>query len=225
MALRQRGARSSGRLFGAVVRAGVIVGFTAVETLALVVWFGFATDTPAVSDALSFPDLATLSVPMTVGIGVLIAGLFVEHFLTDLAVNDDTLSFPAVRVTAFSLSEAALWVLWLLIADAVGGVVGIAVAGVFLAVLLVPQHTIEDNVLRESGVFSDLIHPGTVGFSLLEAAGATVWLLFVRHGDLVEPAFAAVGADGLDPALAGVAVLALALLVEHGIGVRFSRRS
>jgi hypothetical protein len=46
---------------------------------------------------------------------------------------------------------------------------GVAVAGV----VLVPQHTVEDNVLRGRGLFADLFAAGTIGFSIVEAAGAT----------------------------------------------------
>lgn len=129
------------RLFGSLGRIGLVLTFTAVETIALVAWLGLVDGAPVASQAAAL------------GLGVLIFGLLLEHYLTDLAVNGRSGTFPAWRALGFSVSEALLWAIWLLIAERLGGVAGVAVAGVVLAVLLVPQHTIEDNVLRGRGLF------------------------------------------------------------------------
>lgn len=198
---------------GVAVNTVLVVAFTGVETLALVAWLAVVEGAPLASRAAA------------VGLGLLVAGLFVEHFLTDLAVNGVELSFPAGRAALFSASEAVIWALWLVIAEVIAGPVGILVAGVVLAVLLVPQHTVEDNVLRGRGLLSAVFDVGTAGFSLVEAAGATGWLLFVRHGDLVGPLLAEAGITAVGPATVGVGILAFALFVEHSMGVAFSRRA
>lgn len=196
---------------GVAVRVVVIAVFTAVETAALGGWLSFVDGAAAVSRAVA------------IGLGILLVGLFVEHVLTDVAVNGVDLSFPAGKVALFSVSETALWALWLLVADRVGGRTGLAVAGVALAVLLVPQHTVEDSVLRGERLLSDLVDRGTVGFSVVEAAGATAWLAFVRGDPALEQVLVGPLAT-VDPALVGLGVLAVALFVEHDMGVRFSSR-
>jgi hypothetical protein len=199
-------------VLGSIGRFTLIAAFTGVETVALVVWLALVDDAAVTSETAAL------------GLGILAVGLLVEHFLTDLAVNGIDLSFPLGRAIVFSASEALLWALWLGIADRVGGLRGLAVAAAVLALLLVPQHTVEDNVLRGRSFFDRLLNLDTIGFSIVESVGATVWLLFVRNPDLVEPQLTSVGLTGVDPAAIGVGILALALLVEHDIGVGFSRR-
>lgn len=173
-------------------------------------------------------DAPVASRAAAVGAAVLVVGLVVEHVLTDVAVNGVDLSLPAGKVVLVSVSETALWVLWLAVAERVGGVEGLLAAGAVLAVLLVPQHTVEDGVLRGEGLLSDLVDLGTLGFSVIEAAGATVWLALVVRPGLFAPTLsrllAGTPAAGTDPAAVGLGVLVAALLVEHSVGVRFSRR-
>lgn len=193
------------------VRTALIAGFTVVETAALAGWLSFVRDAP------------TVSVAVAIGLGVLLVGLVVEHVLTDFAVNGVALSLPRAEVVVFSASETALWAVWLVVAERLGGAVGVLVAGVVLAVLLVPQHTIEDNVLRGRGLLADLADLGTAGFSLVEAVAATLWLAFVLRLAVVEPVLVGqLGAVGAD--VVGLAALAALLFVEHTMGVRFSSR-
>lgn len=192
---------------GTPVRIGVIALFTAVETAALAGWLRFVRDEPLLSTAVA------------IGLGILVVGLFIEHILTDIAVNGLHFSFPFGSIIAFSLSETVLWAIWLQVGETVGGLVGLGAAFAVLFVLLIPQHTIEDNVLRATNLFSDLVDLNTAGFSFIEAAGATVWLALVLHPGLVGGSIV-----GFDPALIGLGVLAASLFVEHNIGVRFSSR-
>jgi hypothetical protein len=213
MAIHRESERTRTRAFiDSLVRNGLIVVFTGVETVALILWLALVRDAPVVSRASA------------VGLGILAIGLLVEHFLTDLAVNGFGSSASGGKAIAFSASETALWAVWLVVAERVGGLVGLLVAGVVLAVLLVPQHSIEDNVLRGRGFLSDLLNLRTLGFSVIEAAGATLWLLFVLRGDLIEPFLVEVGVSAADPAVVGAGILAGALLIEHLVGVQFSRR-
>lgn len=189
------------------VRLALIAVFTVIETAALAIWLRIVRGEPAIS------------IDVAIGLGILAVGLVVEHLLTDLAVNGIDLGFPLGPIVVLSVSETALWGVWLEVAELIDGIVGFAVAFVVLAVLLVPQHTIEDNILRGRALLSDLVSLGTAGFSLIEAAGATAWLTLVFRPDLVGGSVA-----GLDAALVGLGVLAVALFVEHNIGVRFSSR-
>jgi hypothetical protein len=211
----------------AFARFVLIALFTGVETIALGVWLALVQDASLVSQA------------SVVGLSILAGGLVLEHFLTDLAVNGLDASIPGGEAITFSLTETALWALWLAVAEAIGGIRGILVAGILLAVLLVPQHTIEDNVLRGRDLDATLLDLNTLDFSVIEAAGATAWLVFVVRGEAFVPVLAAVDESvfgdlasvvgisdvaTVDPALVGLALLAVALFVEHNVGVSFSRR-
>ncbi|MDS0284172.1 hypothetical protein [Haloarcula onubensis] len=190
----------------------LMVGFTLVETLALGLWLTLVQSAPVIS--------ATSAI----GLGVLTSGLVVEHVLTDATVNGVSAdALPDRQALAVSVSEALLWVLWLGVADRLGGVDGILFAGGLFAVLLVPQHTVEDNVLRRVGPFDSVVDLGTAGFSVVEAAGATVWLLLAFEGGQFSGLLASLGLGGVDPAALGLAALAVFLLVEHDIGVKLAR--
>lgn len=185
----------------------IIAVFTGVETLALATWLRLVRGEPLLSAAVA------------TGLGILVIGLIIEHILTDVAVNGVNFDLPFGAILAISLTEAVIWGVWLEVAVNVGGLAGLGLALVFLAVILIPQHSIEDNVLRGRDLLSDPLNPGTVGFSLVEAAGATIWLAFVLRPDLIGG-----GLSRVDAGLIGLAVLAVALFIEHNIGVQFSRR-
>lgn len=187
--------------------------FTLVETLTLGLWLTLVVDAPL------------LSIGSALGITVLTVGLVVEHVLTDATVNGLSLDFPVKRIVAISVSEAFLWVLWLGIADAAGGVEGIFVAGIVLTVLLVPQHTIEDNILRGEDPFASVFGLGTVGFSLVESVGATVWLLFVFEGPMFRDLLTAAGLGSIDSGAVGLGLLAVFLFIEHDIGLALARQN
>lgn len=188
-------------------RIAVIAVFTAVETAALAIWLRFVRDEP------------TMSTAAAIGLGVLAVGLILEHILTDVAVNGFNLELPLVAIVILSVSETLLWAIWLEVADLVGGINGFVIAFVVLAILLVPQHTVEDNILQGRGLIDDVINLNTAGISLIEAAGATVWLALVLRPDLIGGMVL-----GFEAALVGFGILAVSLLVEHNIGVRFSSR-
>lgn len=192
---------------GTPLRIAIIAVFTIIETGALAIWLRIVRGEP------------TISIAIAIGLGVLGVGLIVEHILTDVAVNGVDLDFPFGAIVILSVSETILWGIWLAVAETLGGIVGFAVAFAVLAILLVPQHTIEDNILQGRSLIGDLVNLNTVGISLIEAVGATVWLALVLRPDLVDGLI-----TGLDAALVGLGILAVALFVEHSIGVRFSSR-
>jgi len=200
------------RVLARPVRFVVIAIFTGVETATLVGWLALVDGVPAVSRSA------------VIGLGILVIGLNLEHFLRDLAVNGLDQTYSVGRGILVSLSETVLWVLWLFLAEHFGGLDGFLVAGFVLGVLLVPQHSIGDNILRGRRLLSRFLTEGTIGFSLLEAGGATLWLLFVTEFQLVEPILASVGLVPNSPELVGVGILATTLFVEHAVAVMFARR-
>lgn len=222
MATPERADRPASR--GAVAvwaRVLLVAVIAVVETLVLGVWFLFVRTSPTLSMATGF------------GFAVLTGGLVVAFFATDVAVNGSAASFPGPRAIAVVVFEVAAWALWLLVASRVGGLVGIAAAGVAFALVLVVQHTVADNALRGESLVATLVDFDALGASLVQAAGATLWLLFTLRDEFVAELLA--DAEGLfgsqlsvdiatiDPGLVGLAVLAAALLVEQVIGVSFSR--
>lgn len=222
MATHESGERSATRNVAATAgRFTLVTVMALVEAVALGVWLRLVRTAPVAS-------LTT-----AVGFAVLAGGLVVTFTVADVAVNGSAASFPGPRAIAVVLIETGLWALWLLVIDRIGGLPGIAVAGAALAALLVPQHTLADNVLRGKAAVSTLVDFDALGFSLVQAGGATLWYLFATRGELLRPlladADALVGSHlpvdvaALDPALAGLAALAAALFVEHLVGVSFSR--
>lgn len=221
MATYERADRSASRTAAALGRSVLVGVIAGVETAVLGVWLLLVGDAPVVS-------LATAA-----GFAVLAGGLVVKFVVSDVAVNGRDATFPGPRAMTVVTGETGLWALWLLIASRVGGIDGIAVAGGVFALLLVAQHTVEDNALRGRPLVETLADFDAVGFSLVQAGGATLWLLFTVRGEVLGPlladADALVGSHlpvdvaSLDPGLVGLAVLAAALFVEHFVGVSFSR--
>lgn len=213
MATRRYVQRTRTRMIAASLgRYGLVLAFTAVETFALVLWLAFVENAAVALRAIG------------AGFGVLAVGLFLERYLTAIAVNGiDGARLGAVDV-AVSGSETLLWGVWIVVAEQVGGLTGLLVAGVVLAGLLVPLHTVEDNTLRGCSPVSTLADLKTLGFSVVQAGGATVWLLAARRGDLVAPFLTEMGMSPVEPAVAGVGALAAALLVAHVCAVAFARR-
>lgn len=201
---------SLGRLLGIVV-------FTIVETVALGIWLALVRDVPTVSTIAA------------IGAGILFVGLVIEAVVNTVAVNGLG-DLPLGAIALFSVTEALIWIVWLAIAESRGGLAGVAIAGVILFVLMLPQHSIEDNVLRGRGLFSNVLERGTTVFTFVEAVGGTVWLAFVFRGSEL---LAAAGFESIPVsvpfvselgAAVGLGILAVALFVEHLMGVQFALR-
>lgn len=203
-------ARSIGRTLGIAV-------FTAVETLALGLWLALVRGEP------------TLSTVALAGVGVLLVGLVVEAVVNTVVVNGLRGLRPGAIAT-FSGTETLIWVVWLLVAEWFGGLTGVGVAGILLFVLMLPQHSIEDNALRGRALFSDVVHSGTAVFTVVEVVGATVWLALVLRGPELLGGIGLGLPQSLPPlapeagAAAGLLFLAVALFVEHEMGVQFALR-
>jgi len=213
MATRRYVQRTRTRTIAATLgRLGLVVTVTAAETLALVVWLAFVE------------DAALLSRTAVAGVAVLALALFLVHYLLDLAVNGIDGASLGVLDAAVSASETALWVGWLAAVEWLGGLGGLLGAGVLLALLLVPHHTVADNALRGRAPLSNPADLRTLGFSVVQAGGATLWLLAAQWSELVAPFLTELGLSAVEPAVAGVGALAAALLVEHLCAVAFARR-
>lgn len=202
--------QSLGRTVGIAV-------FTLVETVTLGIWLAFVRDVP------------TFSTMALIGAGILFVGLVIEALVNTVVVTGFG-DFPLGVIATFSLTEALIWIAWLLIAGEVGGLTGVGIAGVVLFVLMLPQHSIEDNTLRGRPLFSNVLELGTAIFTFVEAIGGTVWLALVFHGEDILAEF------GLQPiptlpeafpefgASLGLILLGVLLFVEHGMGVQFALR-
>jgi len=180
-------------------QVGIVV-FTAVEVVTLVVWLIFALEA---SNAL-FSILAVL---------VLIGGLTLEHLITYNVIHKRSLfdfrGLPVGQKAVVSLIETGIWVVWLVIArqDIAGGFEHI-IAAVVLFGLLIIEHTISDNVFTGKKLFERLADKRTIGFSIVEAAGAAIWLVLID----------------VDLAILGVIVLAIASFLEHNLAVNLALR-
>lgn len=175
-----------------------IAVFTVVEVVALVVWLALVR-TEAGAAPAPIGSIVT-------GVAILGVGITVEHLLSYNVINRRPLfklaGLPLGKKLVVSVIETAIWALWLVLAD-----LNPLAAAVVLAVLLVFEHTFSDNVFKDKGTFARLINLRTVGFSIIEAAGAALWLGFVDSGLQI----------------AGITVLALASYAEHAVAVRLGR--
>lgn len=195
-----------------------IAAFTLAEAVTLGVWLAIVSNR---SSPMSLAAVAGVLLPA----GLALARAF------DVGVVDGFDDLPLEAVAVASVTEAFVWIAWFGVARALGGLLGAVIAGVLLFTLLVPFHAVENNVHSNRGLFSDLVRRGRLAFTLVETAGATLWLALVLDGDAL---LAAVGLESnaiLDAipagpgASLGVAVLALALFVAHVVGTRFALRT
>ena len=191
----------------------LVGGLTGVEVATLSVWLALVAGAPAFSR------------PIAVSVVVLCAGLQIEHFLTDLAVNGADIGFPLGQTLVVSVSEATLWLGWLTVAASMSGLRGMFVSGVGFAVLLSIQHTVEANALQHRPLDARLFVPATVGFSLITAAGATAWLALTAPVAGTESLAQFVGSLGLDAGAVGIVFLSAGVLAERVMVVKLARQN
>ena len=176
-----------------------IAVFTVVEVAALAIWLAFVR-----GDAGSFQaDTGSI----VAGVGVLAVGITIEHLLSYNVINKRPLlkisGLPVGKKLVVSVLETGIWAIWLILAD-----LNALAAALVLAVLLIFEHSFSDNVFRGRGIFSRLLNVRTIGFSVIEAAGAAVWLSFVGAGQQI----------------AGLGVLFVASFIEHTMAVNLGRK-
>lgn len=195
------------------VRGVGVVLLTAVEVTALSVWLGLIA------------GVDPLSASALVGVAGLFAGMLVESLLAHVTVNGWGRPVPAQAVAGLALAETALWVGWFAAVRWADGLLGVVVAGVAFALALVPHHTATDNAVRGRSPLASLVQRSTVGLAVLQAAGATVWLLvvtgavFLPHWLVVPPV-----SGFSEHAVVGAAALAMAVFARHLLAVRHALR-
>ncbi len=171
--------------------------FTIVEGVALVAWLALVrSDTGMSSTGLVIAGLAVLAV-----------GFTVEHLLAYNVIKGrdllDLRGVPIGQKAVVSVIETAIWAVWLILAG-----LNAIVAAVVLAGLLIVEHTLSDNVFKGRGLFSRLLDGRTIVFSIVEAAGAAIWLALVDA----------------NLAIVGIVVLVVASFIEHTMAVDLGRR-
>jgi len=177
-----------------------IIIFTALEVVTLVVWLALALT-------------ATDVLISILAIVVLIVGFTIEHLITFNVIHNRSLfdfrGLPVAQKTVVSLIETAIWVVWLVIArlDVFDGFEPV-IAAVVLTGLLIIEHTLSDNVFTGKRLFGRIADRRTIGFSIIEGAGAAIWLALID----------------IDLALVGIAVLAVASFIEHNLAVNLALR-
>ena len=177
-----------------------IAVFTAVEVVTLVVWLALALT-------------ATDVLISILAIAVLIVGFTIEHLITFNVIHNrplfDFRGLPVAQKAVVSLIETGIWVVWLVIArlDVFDGFEPV-IAAVVLTGLLIIEHTLSDNVFTGKRLFERIADRRTIGFSIIEGAGAAIWLALID----------------IDLALVGIAVLAVASFIEHNLAVNLALR-
>ncbi len=178
------------------LRIGV---FTIVEGVTLVTWLALVR-----SDAGIY-QVSTGS--LVAGLAVLAVGFTIEHLVAYNVIHNRGLfelqGLPIGQKAVVSLIETAIWALWLVLAD-----LNAILAAVVLTGLLILEHTLSDNVFKGRGLFSRLLDGRTIGFSLIEAIGAAIWLALVEA----------------NLAVLGVLILVAASFIEHTMAVALGRK-
>ncbi|NEU57386.1 hypothetical protein [Halorussus sp. MSC15.2] len=195
------------------VRGVGVALLTAVEVTALSVWLGLV----AGADPLSASAL--------VGVSGLSAGMLVEMLLAHVTVNGWSRPVPARAVAGLALAETALWVGWFAAVRWTDGLLGVVVAGLAFAVALIPRHTATDNAIQGRRPLAALVQRPTVGLAVLEAAGATAWLLVVSRAVSLPAWVTTTPVAGFSPhAVVGAALLTGAVFARHLLAVRHALR-
>ena len=168
--------------------------FTIIEVATLAVWLVLARGAASIGS-------------MIAALAVLVVGFTIEHILAyNVIHNRGLLDLPGVPIgqkAVVSLIESAIWALWLVLAN-----LNLILAAIVLAGLLILEHTVLDNVFKGRGLFSKLLDARTIGFSLIEAVGAAIWLALVEA----------------NLAVVGIVILAVASFIEHTLAVALARK-
>ncbi|EMA28058.1 hypothetical protein [Halobiforma nitratireducens] len=151
-----------------------VVGTTAAlsaaicETVAVVLWFWLVVGSTATSTALA-------------ALGILFCGALLRAGLFEATVSSLG-DFVHPRRLGAAVAWTTSWVVWLLVAEFVGGPVGVAVATAGLTILLVAQFTVERRVFRAGQVYDRQLVPSLTAVvpAVVLAAGAAALLVTTR---------------------------------------------
>src|ERR1700752_226524 len=176
-----------------------IAVFTIIEGVTLVVWLALVR-----SDAGIY-QVSTGS--LVAGIAVLAVGFTIQHIIAYNVIHNrgllDLQGVPIALKAAVSLIESVIWAVWLALAY-----LNMILATVVLTGLLIVEHTLSDNVFKGRDIFSKFLDVKTIGFSLIEAVGAGIWLALVQA----------------DMVVVGIAILLVASFIEHTLAVALARK-
>ena len=168
--------------------------FTIVEGATLVIWLVLARGATNIGSMLA-------------ALAVLVVGFTIEHIVAYNVIHNrglfDLQGVPIGQKSIVSLIESFIWALWLVLTG-----LNVILAAIVLTGLLVVEHTLSDNVFKGRGLFSKLLDGRTIGFSLIEAVGAGIWLALVQA----------------NMALLGIVILVVASFVEHTLAVALGRK-
>ena len=168
--------------------------FTIVEGTTLVIWLALARGATNIGSMLA-------------ALAVLVIGFTIEHLVAYNVIHNHGLfnlqGVPIGQKAVVSLIESFIWALWLVLTG-----LNAILAAIVLAGLLVVEHTLSDNVFKGRGLFSRLLDARTIGFSLIEAGGAGIWLALVKA----------------NMAILGIVVLVVASFIEHTLSVALARK-
>ena len=144
-----------------IVGVTAALSATAVETLAVGLWFGLVIGNRTPSVALA-------------GLGILFCGSLLRAGVFGATVSElGDLLQPLRLGTALLLTAG--WIVWLWLAELIGGPFGVAVATTVLVWVLVVQFALEGRVFRSRTGPQAAYQP--IGSALLLAAGATLLLV------------------------------------------------
>jgi hypothetical protein len=124
----------------------------------------------------------TLAGNALVGIGILIAGLFLERFTVYISMirtiaQDDRVALYARRFIIQAVRETLIWIVWWWIAG--DGGIRYLVALVFLFVAMLLEHSVDVAEHNSKPPLFYLNHPKVLLLTAIEAIGATLWLYLV----------------------------------------------
>jgi len=139
------------------------------------------------------------------GIVILMIGLLAERISVVMAARDAYGEHPLPKnfyafVVSSAFGEGLVWIVWLMIWDAIPGLGGMAVATVAMFVMQLIAHSWQLSfVLGKPPLYRYTTDGLTIVFSAFEALGTLGWLFLFRSGQ---------------PVWSGVALL-VGLLLEH----------
>ncbi|MDF9747071.1 hypothetical protein [Natrinema salsiterrestre] len=143
-----------------VVGAAAALSAAVVETLAVGLWFGLVVGPRTASTALA-------------GLGILFCGSLLRTVVLGATIDDlGALMEPHQLGSAVVLTTG--WIVWLLVAELIGGGSGIAVATTLLAGLLTTQFVLERRAFGLPSAGGVAVRPMVPG--VLLAAGAATLL-------------------------------------------------
>ena len=176
-----------------------IAVFTIVEGATLAIWLALVRSEAGIYQVGAGSLVA--------GVAVLAVGFTIEHIIAYNVIHNrgllDLQGVPIAQKAIVSLIETVIWAVWLLLAN-----LNMILAAVVLTGLLIVEHTLSDNVFKGRDIFSKLLDARTIGFSLVEAVGAAIWLALVEANLMVL----------------GIVILVFASFIEHTLAVDLARK-